>query len=482
MRLHVSCLTLCATLLAACRSPASAGPGAPDNGATEANPAPVAQKFDLIIRGGSVLGPSGAFAANPGIGIKDGRFGAIGVGPNATAEKDLELPSSAFLIPGLFDLHGHHGAELFNRRRVDETHVNPVVFLANGVTSVFPAGEMNPGPMMEARRRIDRGEQIGARILSSGPYFGPARPGWKNDEVTVDQIRAEVRALAAQGVRGFKAKRPRADHLQALIDEAHAVGLTVTGHLGSGYRDTVNPRDAIAMGIDRVEHFLGGDALPADRSAYDSLVNVTPDTPAFERIADLFIQKGVYFDATVSAYGYFGARDPEVYTPWTDERRFFTPWMRQQLAARGERKVFEQFETIYWVKLKTLKAFYDRGGADLITVGTDQPTKGDYLPGFSIHRELHALVKAGLPPLAAIRAATINAARAMKLDGELGSIEPGKRADLVVLPKNPLEDIRNTRAPTRVVKDGVIYDPQELLRSVEGQYGPRDAGEAAQWQ
>jgi hypothetical protein len=78
--------------------------------------------------------------------------------------------------------------------------------------------------MRAARERIDAGQQIGARIYNSGPYFGTARPGWNNARITPEQVRAEVDEWAAKGARGFKAKGIRADHLAALIDQAHRHG------------------------------------------------------------------------------------------------------------------------------------------------------------------------------------------------------------------------------------------------------------------
>ena len=86
-------------------------------------------------------------------------------------------------------------------------------------------------------------------------------------------------------------------------------------------------------------------------------------------------------------------------------------------------------------------------------------------------RELHALVLAGIPPAAALRIATANGARALNVGTTLGTVEPGKLADLVVVRGNPLADIRNTRRVQLVLKDGVVYDPQALLKSVEGKIG-----------
>ena len=125
--------------------------------------------------------------------------------------------------------------------------------------------------------------------------------------------------------------------------------------------------------------------------------------------------------------------------------------------------------------------FYDRGGGDLITLGTDFVSHGKYLAGFATHREVQAMVSAGIAPAAALKIATINGARAMGMDDRLGSIERGKLADLFVVRGNPLEDIRATRNVELVIKAGAVYDSAELLRSVEGKLGPKSAREAEAW-
>ena len=447
-------------------------------------PLAAAQERALVLRGGQLFdGLGDERVANRGILIRGGKFLEVDVElpEEALAGADvIELADDETLLPGLFDLHAHHGIDLFGRGRRDETTSYPAIFLANGVTSVFPAGEVDPDRMRELQQRLARGEQVGPRLLRSGPYFGGARRGWDR-RMDSAALRAEVDRLAAEGVIGLKAKRISPEHLRVLIDRAHQHGLTVTGHLDSGFRNSVNPRDAIAMGIDRVEHFLGGDAFPADRPAYASLVEFEPGSPEFDAICRLYIERGVYFDATLSAYGYFAERDPEVFTPWVDERAFFTPFVQELLAERPPRPPIEQFERIYWAKRATLKGFFDAGGGHLITVGTDHPSWGDYLSGFGVHRELHCMVLAGLPPAAALRAATQNPARALGVGERLGSVEPGKLADCVVVRGNPLEDIRATRDVRLVVLAGRVHDAAALLEAARGTLGPASEEELGDW-
>jgi imidazolonepropionase-like amidohydrolase len=441
------------------------------------------QPATVVLRGGHLFDGVGNRAVpNPGLVIRAGKIFQIGAGSDQELGPTtvIELQDDEYVLPGFVDLHAHYAIDLFGRGRVDERVAYPVLFLANGVTSTFPAGEMNPVEMRDLRMRIDRGDATGPRIFNSGPYFGSSRPGWDR-EMTAEEIYTDVDYWVAQGVRGFKAKGIQRGQLQALVERAHMHGLPVTGHLGSGFRNTVNPRDAILMGIDRIEHFMGGGGMPAERPAYSSLENLETDTPEFAATARLYIAHNVFFDATLSAYGYYGERDPEVYTYFVDEKEFLTPYMRDIIAAREPRRVSEQFEKIYWVKRKTIKAFYDAGGGHLITLGTDHPSWGEFFSGFSVHRELQSFALAGIPPADVIKFATNNAARALGVGDRLGTIETGKLADLVVVAGNPLEDIRNTRNVQWVVKAGRVYDPDELLASVKGTIGPRNAEEELAW-
>lgn len=446
---------------------------------------PYVQQRDLLVLGGRLFdGIADTLRPNPGILVRAGTILAVGSEAQALAAHDadrLMLEPAEVILPGLIDLHAHYAMDLFSAGRIDETDVNPVVFLANGVTTTFPAGEMDPARMRALRQDIDAGRRPGPRILNSGPYFGSARPGWDAAAMTPDSIRKEVAHWAATGVRGFKAKGIAAAQLAPLIEAAHRHGLTVTGHLDSGFRGSVNPVDAIRLGIDRIEHFIGGDAIAADRSAYRSLESLDAARPEVGSAIRAYVQHGVRFDATLSAYGYFGAREPAVYERWYDEMGLLTPYAREVVEARLPRAVNEQFERIHRVKRRTVLRFFEEGGAHLITLGTDHPSWGEFFSGFGAHRELHALVLAGIPPASALRIATINGARAIGMGDRLGLIEPGRLADLFIVADDPLEDIRRTRQVRHVIRAGVQHDPAQLLEGVRGRLGPISAAEAGAW-
>lgn len=439
------------------------------------------QDADTLIVGGHVFQTeSGRFVPNTGIAIKDGRFTKIGVDPEQfSAKETIKLGDDKYLLPGLVDCHAHYNVRLINKRR-EEFAVMPVVYLANGATVTFSCGEFAPEEMFKLRKRIESGEQTGPRLLTSGPYFGRARPGWRGKK-EAQEIRDEVDFWASKGVGGFKAKAIDPDSLKILIEQAHKHDLTVTGHLDSGFRNSVNPRDAIEMGIDRIEHFIGGDAMPATQSAYASLQSIKSGTEQWTKIVKQFIDNKTVFDATLTAYGYLGIEPGvrEEYGYWIDETQFFTPYFKQLIKDRKPLKGLELYQRIYDAKLKTIADFHKAGGT--ISLGTDHVSNGNHLPGFGVHRELDALVRSGISEAEAIRIGTINGARALKIDKDHGSIEAGKFADLVVVIGNPIEKIRNTRNVVTVFKQGVGYDSEKLLDSVKGKLGPSSKEEEKDW-
>ncbi len=426
----------------------------------------------VVLRGGWLFtATSDTVVRNQGVLIVGGRLVAVNRAITAgelAGARVIDLADTDYVLPGLFDVHAHYNMTLgANGLRSDEYTYNPLIFLANGVTSTFPAGEYDPEGMMAARKRIDAGEQIGPRIYNSGPYFGTARRGW-NPAASREDIYRDVDEWAAKGTRAFKAKGIAPQHLRWLIERAHLHGLTVTAHLESGFRNTTNARDAILMGIDRVEHILGGDQLDSMRPAYPLWSMVDTASKPFKDIVALFVSRHVMFDPTITAPVYFSQLQPG-FDYWVDERRFFTPEVQAWVAAKPARHAVASWDSLYNAMRRTTKALYDAGG--MLTLGTDNPSAGEFLAGFSAHRELHTLVMSGIPPAAALKIATINGARAMGVSDKLGTIETGKLADLLVVRGNPLVSITNTRNARIVVKSGIVYDPAALLASAEGRIG-----------
>jgi len=455
---------------------------------------------DIVVRGGWLFtGTGDARVPNTGIVVANGKFVEVGAnlaGRDLSRARVIDLDGNATILPGMFDLHAHHNMNLVGGGRVDEYTYNPILFLANGVTSTWPAGEFDPEGMLEAHKRIDSGKQIGARIFNSGPYFGAARCQEANSyaddchawpkNITPQQMRDEVDYWAERGVRSIKIKLASPEQMRVVIEQAHKHGMTTTSHLQrEDFHQEVDTREAILMGLDRVEHSIG----PVEQVIYGKYPVGGPD---LEDLIELMLARNVYFDTTMRVYGASTlAKVPALKTHWVDEARFFTPHMQDLMKRRAQDRRAPQarpagslrdFPQLFTHKVPELKAFYDAGGGRLLTVGTDNPTGGPDLAGFAYHRELQAIVYAGLPPSAALKAATINGARALGVSDRLGSIEPGKIADLYVAAGNPLARIEDARDVRLVMKAGQIYDPKALLRSAEGKIGPSGPDDHTRWQ
>jgi len=443
------------------------------------------QEGQLVIRGGWLFDSvSDERRPNTGIVIRDGKIVEVDADVQQqvlSTANVIELADSETILPGMIDLHAHYNLDLVDNGRVEEVVYNGIVFLANGVTSTWSAGEYYPERVIAQRDRIDAGESIGPRLFASGPYFGAFRCeynikiaaddciGWPND-ITEDEIRHEVDAWAEQGVVSIKIKQATPGEMKILIEQAHERGMTTTGHLSNyNVEYDVDLRDAILMGLDRVEHQL-------------TLGSGGPRSAEMPQMIDLMLAHEVYYDANLQMYGGVNERRAHpTETLWTNEAKYFTPYAQGLLEERGPPEPESDAEE-YAQRVLELKSLFDAGGAHLLIVGTDEPVYTNLLPGFAYHRELLAMTWAGIPPAAVLKAATINGARALGIDARLGSIEAGKLADLYVVRGNPLEDIKAARDIRFVVRDGVTYDPTELLQSAEGKIGPVGPDDHADWE
>ena len=439
----------------------------------------------VVVRGGWVFdGIADRRKKNTGIVIEGGIFTTIDAHLDESVLSEfnvIDLDDEYTILPGMIDLHAHYNFDLVDKGRAEEVVYNGIVFLANGVTSTWSAGEYFPNRVIRHRDLIDAGEATGPRVFASGPYFGGFRCeynvdtadddciGWPND-ITEDEIRAEVDYWAERGVRSIKIKQATPGEAKVLIEQAHKHGMTTTAHLAdySGGYD-VHPRDAILMGLDRLEHkiTLGkGGAASAD----------------MDQMIALMISQQVYYDANLQMYGGERLRQ-EIGTSmtWVDESRYFTPYTRELLSKRPPLPPESDVAT-FDQRMRELVGLYKAGGENLLVVGTDEPVYVTLLPGFAFHRELMAMVHAGLPPSAVLKAATINGANALGVGDKLGSIEIGKLADLVIVRGDPTTDISMTRNVRTVIKAGQIYEPQSLLKSAEDRIGPKGPDDHADWE
>lgn len=389
---------------------------------------------------------------------------------------DLTIPASArvvdlagnTVIPGLFDLHAHLYTS-DGRSLAGNFVAYPRLHLAGGVTTIFSPGEFAPQGAIQLRDYIEAGEAVGPHVLTAGPYFdGVGAASWMRSASTASELRAAYSGWHSRidGVKVYT--HVSEEQLAALVEAAHADGLRVTAHLAS-----VPAGRAIALGIDGLEHglFSMSEFFPAAAglaAQYCALAEVDMDSPEVLALVDALIAQGVYVTPTMVVFEPERSEFEPIPADWD---RYVAPLAVPQVL-RFQRSIQLGDDTCLQQALLNQATLIRRlhAGGGLVVPGTDAVVPV-VLPGYGLHRELQHFVEAGLTPLAAIRAASLDAATALGLEADRGTLAPGKRADLVVLAADPSVDITALGTTQMVFKDGLPYDPVALRASVEGLIG-----------
>jgi imidazolonepropionase-like amidohydrolase len=381
--------------------------------------------------------------------------------------------SGKYLIPGLWDMHVH----LWEKRPMLGMYV------ANGVLGVRDMGS-DLARTRRWRAEVEGGGAIGPRIYTPGtPMNGPSQPNAKMPVLTVtsaDQARQSVDALDKQGVDFIKVLSSLSrDAYFSLAQRARVIRAIFAGHVPESVTvsQAVDARQksmehlfGIALACSSEEHELREARLVADQSndaaALAKIRVRTYQTFSESRATDLFKRMArfeVWQTPTLTLRKRLSlvgleelVREGTKFAP-ADVRATWADPLADLKKATPEQ--LERFRHDYEFHAKIV-ALMQRSGVGLLA-GTD--TGDDYvLPGFAVHGELELMVRAGLTPAQALRTATINPARYFGIEAQTGSIAAGKRADLVLLNANPLEDIRNTRRIAQVVVRGRILDRRRL--------------------
>ena len=361
--------------------------------------------------------------------VRDGRFAEIGAGL-AQGSENVEDLGGATVIPGLFDAHTHitldptpgsRQAERPPTRQALAASKRVAGLLACGVTSARDVGGVGPDVIFAVRDAVRDGDTAGPRIFSAGRWMtATGGHGW-DIGVEVDDaaalrkaVRTEIKLganlikfMVSGGVLG-RGLGPQAvqfseEEIRIGVTEARGAGLTTAAHA----HGEASVQAAIRGGITTVEH----------------------GTYLTEALAAEMVEKGIFLTPTLA-----------IITLITDagEGSGIDPQSLERAHEVGE------------VQRANIGMAF-RAGITLLA-GTDMGAT--FAGPDTIHQEIAELVGIGLSELQAIRAATLEPARALGIDEDLGSVQPGRRADLVVLGADPLADIRNTRSIQRVMKDG----------------------------
>jgi imidazolonepropionase-like amidohydrolase len=358
--------------------------------------------------------------------VAAGPSGSIRV-PNGTQRVDVRGQT---IVPGLWDMHAH----------VMQVEWAPM-YLATGVTTVRDMGNEIDFEL-PLRDAIRSGRAIGPTLLLAGLVDGPGPDAFGTVTAsTPDEGRAIVRRyhdLGFQQLKLYTLLSPAV--VAAITSEAHRLGMTVTGHVPA----SLTILAAVDSGMDHIAH------MP---------IRGEPGSDSVRRIVDALRVHGTVLDPTASwgeLLGHSSAQPVASFQPGVDD---LPPVLAQRIRAMGVRTI--DTATAHARLARTLGIIRELHEASVpVVAGTDEG-----VPGFSVSREMELYQAAGFTPMDALRAATAVSARAMHLDGEVGTLEPGRRADLLVLDRSPLDNVANVRALRFVMKDGVLYRAAELRRA-----------------
>jgi len=364
------------------------------------------------------------------------------------------------VIPGLIDMHSHTGP------------TDGVLGIACGVTTVRDVGN-EPDRLDELKLRFDAGTAVGPSIVRYGFIEGRNEKAASSvvTAETPDEAKAAVEYFAKRGYEGIKIYNSmKVELVPLLTKEAHAKGMLVTGHVPIH----MVANEAVRAGYDGIEHinqmmlnfFATKDTDTRDTTRFTLVGEKMPtfdlDGKPMRELVALFKQKKTVLDPTLVAFQDLYAGVPGKITPGLEavverlpsltQRGFLAGGLpldgnKRELYAKAWEKLLAAVKTMWKAKL-------------LLVAGTD------HIGGLMLHQEIALFVKAGLPPIDALKTATIDAARGMKLDAKLGSIAVGKRADLAILTGDPTADIKALRSIERTVRAGVLYTSAPLFAHV----------------
>jgi imidazolonepropionase-like amidohydrolase len=422
---------------------------------------------------------TGACTPNAAVLVREERIAQVGTVEMVSIPSGTQVidASGEWVIPGLADMHVHLGVSPLHPTLLP-------LYLAHGVTTIRDVGG-NLTELLLMREEIRTGRKTGPRLFMAGPILDGFPPLWPATTTLVDTPRraeSAVRFLVEQGVDLIKVYNSVPEtSLEVIVGTAHAMGLRVAGHVPRAITMT----RAVEIGMDCLEHIriTGRELLPLDEAnQIDFLPLATRETllwdrfeleaPRLGRLIEFLAGRQVFLDPTllVDWATFAGEAEAQHADPINE---ILPQEVREALDHEDNSPVFrvpdelEERARRGFAKRLRFIAMCNRAGVRLLA-GTDTFGLGKQLPGVGLQNELALLVEAGLTPLEALQAATVTAAAALDQEANLGVVEAGKAADLVVLSADPLADIRHTRDVRLVIKGGQVYQRTELLEMVKG--------------
>ncbi|MGH7472114.1 MAG: amidohydrolase family protein [Longimicrobiales bacterium] len=410
--------------------------------------------------------------------IENGRITAVGKAGqvNAPAGAQVLDLTGHTVIPGIIGLHDHLFYTAAGGRSAQLMYSGPRLYLGSGVTTVRTTGSRAPYAEINLKVDIEKGGSPGPRIHITAPYItggeGASQMTLLNSPEAATRF---VAYWAQEGATWLKAYTDiRRSELKAAIDEAHKRGIKVTGHLCS-----ISFTEAVELGIDNLEHglFTNSDYVKdkqpdvcPNATLVSSGAAVKPNDPAVQRTFRALIEKRVPMTSTLAVYELFvpnrptkDARSLEAMAPEVREDYLRA---REQIDNSGQARFTVE---VFRNAMAYEKAFVEAGG--LLGAGVDPTGNGGALPGYGDQRNVELLREAGFTAEQVAQIMSLNGAKILGVDADLGSIVKGKVADLVVMRGDLVADPSAIRQTVTVFKDGIGYDAGKLLASVKGRVG-----------
>ena len=394
------------------------------------------------------------------------------------------------VIPGLVGMHDHlyytnsYGVQVVDGKTgepgvflAEIPYTAPRLYLAAGVTTIRTTGSLEPYADLKVKSRIDANLMPGPSIDATAPYLegAPTRFAQMHELTGPDDAKRMVDYWAAEGMTSYKAyTNITRDELGVAIQRAHAHKLKVTGHLCS-----VTWPEAVALEIDDLEHgpvftdteFVADkkpDVCPAGGGSSSWAKQDVNGAPVQEMIRNL-VSHHVAVTSTLPVYE-AGAPGRPALEPRTLQA-MSAESAQSYLTARARVPLDSPRTVLLRKEMDFEMAFVKAGG--LLLAGPDPTGNGGVLPGFGDQREVELLVEAGFTPVEAIQIATENGALYLGRQSRIGSLAPGKQADLVLIKGDPSKRIDEVENVETVFKAGIGYDSKKLIDSVRGQVGIR---------
>ncbi len=394
------------------------------------------------------------------------------------------------VIPGLVGMHDHMFYPTGNAIFAEMAYSFPRLYLAGGVTTIRTTGSLEPYTDLELKKAIDAGKIPGPHMHVTGPYLeGAGSWALQMHQLTgPDDAVKTVNFWLDEGVDNFKAYMfITHDELAAAIKAAHKRGAKVTGHLCS-----VGFREAAELGIDDLEHgfFVDTEFDPGKQENIcpehtaenpEGMIKLDPNSGPLHDTIQYLVAHHVALTSTLPVFemGSFPGRptlEPRVLDALSIDSRLQILQRRVQVADSAAIRRRYGSEGSPWPQAFKKEeefeyAFAKAGG--LLLAGLDPTGMGGVIAGFGDQREVELLVEAGFTPLEAIHIATANGAQYLGELDRIGTLAPGKQADLVVIKGDPSRNIADIENVETVFKDGVGYDSARLIESAKGMVGSR---------